>query len=356
MDPIQFEHFVADLWSAQEWNTRVTGEQNDRGVDIVATRDSPIPEKHLIQAKRYGPNNSVGSPDVQQYSSLKRQEPGTDVVTIVTSGRFSKQAEGIAQDLNVKLIDGDDLYNLVRSNDLFKIVESYIETGKAAKPPSASRLEAPDQDDSGFSLGWNKTIAFGVLMALAVTAVVGAAGMFAVGNYGTTGGGPLSVGESTTHGGLQFSVTNYTTTEKLGDPESNAHESDERVHYEMLPATAEPGSKFLLIQVQVTHIGENERQFPKNWEVRYKRERMNRVGMEQNVSILERTIEPYSKARVHAGAHSGAYPGTAVNGWIAFEVPTDMGTSDAIVKVEYGGRYGPPDAEMRTLTWELASN
>ena len=59
MGPTRFERFGADLWAAQGWNIRIT-------------RDSSVSEKRLIQVKRDGPNNPVGSPEVQQYASLRQ--------------------------------------------------------------------------------------------------------------------------------------------------------------------------------------------------------------------------------------------------------------------------------------------
>jgi len=67
----------------------------------------------LIQAKRYGPNTTVGSPDVQQYASLRQQFENVDKVLIVTTNGYSRQAREIAEDLNVKLIDGDGLVELI---------------------------------------------------------------------------------------------------------------------------------------------------------------------------------------------------------------------------------------------------
>jgi Restriction endonuclease len=357
MDPTQFEHFVADLWSAQGWNTQVTTKQNDRGIDIVAERDSPVPEKHLIQAKRYGPNNSVGSPDIQQYASLRQQESNVDVVVVVTSGRFSKQAERIAKDLNIKLIDGDDLYNLVRSNSLFGVVDSYIGTEDVDRSSSLSRLKRPDQDSSDSSLTSEKKVAIGVVSIFILAILIASVVIFAAVNIERTGEpagyGSLSVGESVTHGGLKFSVVNYTTTGELTEPSARFNENEDGFH-KPLPVTAEPGSKFLAIQLQVTHVGENEREFPDNWDVIYKGERMNRVTVDRNVSIRNKNIVPYGEAETDAGATSGAYPGTVVNGWIVFEVPENIDMSGAVVRVEYGLGDGPPDTEARTLRWELA--
>jgi restriction system protein len=126
MDPDGFEHFVADLWTYLDWNTHVVGEPGDRGIDVIATH-SNTENKQLIQAKRYGPTTTVGSPEVQQYASLRLQEPNVDKVLIVTTGDFSSQAEELAPDLDVILIDGEQLIEMVLEVDAAELIAEYFD-------------------------------------------------------------------------------------------------------------------------------------------------------------------------------------------------------------------------------------
>lgn len=125
MDPDKFEHFVADLWEHLDWNTEVVGEPGDKGIDVIATTLEG--EKQLIQAKRYGPNTTVGSPEVQQYASLQIQEDGVDSVTIVTTGSFSRQAEDMAPELDVLLINGSELIDMMLEVDAIELIAEYFE-------------------------------------------------------------------------------------------------------------------------------------------------------------------------------------------------------------------------------------
>ena len=109
MDEYAFEQLVAELWEATGWETSVTSGSGDRGIDIVATRTGMTSEKQAIQAKRYSDGNKVGSQDVRNYATLYQQEPDVDSVVIVTTSTFTKQAKRLAEDLNVKLVDGDSL-------------------------------------------------------------------------------------------------------------------------------------------------------------------------------------------------------------------------------------------------------
>jgi restriction system protein len=124
MDPYDFEKFIGDVWTYLGWETRVVGEPGDQGIDVIATDGE---NKQLIQAKRYGPDTTVGSPEVQQYASLRLQEDGVDQVTIVTTGTFSRQAEDLAPDLDVILVDGEDLLGILEELEAFEVFARHFE-------------------------------------------------------------------------------------------------------------------------------------------------------------------------------------------------------------------------------------
>jgi len=115
MSPKEFEYFVADLWNEMGWETEVRQQSSDIGVDVIATKDGAVPMKHVIQAKKYSEGNKVGGPDIQQYASLKMQE-NADAVIVVTTSSFTKPAEDRAEDLGVKLIDGDKLREMYKDH------------------------------------------------------------------------------------------------------------------------------------------------------------------------------------------------------------------------------------------------
>lgn len=114
MDPYEFEELVAKIWELQGYETTVRKGSGDKGIDIEATKQMPICEKVLIQAKRYAEGNKIGSGQVRKYATLYQQVPDADTVVLVTTGEFTSQAEELALDLDVKAIDGEDfaeLYN-----------------------------------------------------------------------------------------------------------------------------------------------------------------------------------------------------------------------------------------------------
>jgi len=151
MDDYDFEHFVAELWEKMGWDARVSQASMDAGIDVIATKEMPYPEKKVIQAKCYGDNTTVGGPDIQQYASLKHQVEGADSVVVITTSDFTSSARERARELNVKLVDGEQLVDLIKRNDAYDLVSKYIpEVHRRRSDPSvadggATRMESQNQ-------------------------------------------------------------------------------------------------------------------------------------------------------------------------------------------------------------------
>lgn len=148
MDEYEFEQLVADVWERRGWKTRVTRGSNDRGIDIIASKSTPFEQKHLIQAKRYGKDNKIGSPDIQQYSSLRHQEDGVDAVAVVTTSSFTKQARETARDLNVKLVDGRSLYQILQEVRGEDILDEYLQLRPRRETEDDSKSRRASQQAS----------------------------------------------------------------------------------------------------------------------------------------------------------------------------------------------------------------
>jgi hypothetical protein len=162
MDEYECENLVADLWAQRGWQTQVTTESRDSGIDIIARRSSPISQKHLIQVKRYGPSNKIGRADIQQYGGLYRQESNVDSVIVVTTSSFTEPARATAQKLNVKLIDGAELTEQILDawgewateyiQDLAgSEEEAGSETNKDTSPPLSDGTNIEDYSVSEYS-------------------------------------------------------------------------------------------------------------------------------------------------------------------------------------------------------------
>lgn len=125
LDPTDFERFIAKLWEHRGWETHVTRPSRDGGVDVIATRDSPFPQKQLIQTKRFAPDHNITKTTIEQYEYLKRSEENVDTVVIITTSNFTEPAQQRAFELNIKLISGANLASFIAENSFIDVVESY---------------------------------------------------------------------------------------------------------------------------------------------------------------------------------------------------------------------------------------
>lgn len=145
----EFEHFIADMWERQGMDTKVTAASGDRGIDIVAEKSVPYPEKTLIQTKRYSEGTAVTSEEIQQYHSTRDQRENVDKVIVVTTSRFTEPALELAHDLNVKCIDRGDLAELIQQIDASDVVEDYTSKPSEAENAPISALDTPSTKSPG---------------------------------------------------------------------------------------------------------------------------------------------------------------------------------------------------------------
>jgi restriction system protein len=145
MDPYDFEKLVAEVWKLQGYQTSVRQGSGDRGIDVEATKQEPVSEKVLIQAKCYRESNKIGSKAVREYATLYQQVPETDTVVIVTTSEFTSPAEKLAVDLKIKTVNGNSFARLVKKHQ--HELSKYIPSGGSSheEPTSSKREILPTQ-------------------------------------------------------------------------------------------------------------------------------------------------------------------------------------------------------------------
>ncbi|WP_248897573.1 restriction endonuclease [Haloplanus halobius] len=141
IDPYDFENFVGELWEKEGWTTSVSQDTNDQGIDVIADKKGTIDQRLAIQAKRYSAGNKVGRPKIQQYHSLKEQDTNADAAVVVTTSGFTAHAKNWAREHNVKLVDGDDLVEMVERHGAHDLLDEYA-------PPLSEIDEEPTKSTS----------------------------------------------------------------------------------------------------------------------------------------------------------------------------------------------------------------
>ena len=122
----QLKKLVAELWNSREWETQILASQAQSAIDIVATSSELFQRKEIIHIKQYGNKKVVSPSDIQNCNASRHYQNNTDVVVLVTTGKFSEDAELLAQNLNIKLVDYEDLYDFLQKTGSFDILYQYI--------------------------------------------------------------------------------------------------------------------------------------------------------------------------------------------------------------------------------------
>lgn len=118
---------MADVWQERQgWATEVMDKGPDRGLDVIGEPPGGG-AKTAVQCKRYAAGNKITSEQIQRYAALRQQWRDVEGVTVVTTSSFTSQATELADRLDVKCIDGNDLVRLIDRYDAVEIVEWYAE-------------------------------------------------------------------------------------------------------------------------------------------------------------------------------------------------------------------------------------
>lgn len=113
MNGYEFERFITSLLFKLGFKARQTSLSGDGGVDIEAIHDKPLFKGlYLIQCKNWA--NPVGQPQVRDLYGVVMSRRANKGVLITTSS-FTDQAKQFAEGLNIELIDGRLLNEIIAS-------------------------------------------------------------------------------------------------------------------------------------------------------------------------------------------------------------------------------------------------
>ena len=109
-EPSKFEEYCGHLFTAMGYDVRVTPKTNDGGYDLVLHK---YKEKTIVECKCYAFRHSIGRPLIQKLVGAN-QTAQADRVVFITTSDYSREAEDYAKEMNVELIDGEKLLNLIK--------------------------------------------------------------------------------------------------------------------------------------------------------------------------------------------------------------------------------------------------
>lgn len=110
-NPVEFEHFCADVFIQLGWDAEVTPPRNDGGYDIVLSSTDGI--EAIVECKCYSSGHSIGRPAIQKLKGAN-VSLDCDKLYFVTTSSYSKEAVAYAKEAGVTLIDGPELIQLCK--------------------------------------------------------------------------------------------------------------------------------------------------------------------------------------------------------------------------------------------------
>ncbi|WP_369213124.1 restriction endonuclease [Streptomyces flavofungini] len=108
LDPYGFEDAIAELCARDDcMDVEVVGGACDLGADVTAV--APDGRRVIIQCKRYGDTNKVGSQDLQRFGGTCFTVHEADVAVLVTTSEFTLPALEYAEQCGIVCVNGAEL-------------------------------------------------------------------------------------------------------------------------------------------------------------------------------------------------------------------------------------------------------
>ncbi|WP_458190599.1 restriction endonuclease [Haladaptatus sp. NG-WS-4] len=137
-----FAEFVAALWEKQGWQTQVTTKS---GKSFVVLHRAG--SEGLIWA-RAATGDGVSGKALQQFVTVCKQYE-VEEGAVVTQGTFTDDAEKIASQFGVQLVDGEKLKTIIEARELHDLVHQFADEGGDNENDQAAD-ESTDEDNGFF--------------------------------------------------------------------------------------------------------------------------------------------------------------------------------------------------------------
>ena len=113
----EFELLLKEIFEKLGFAVQLTKRSRDFGADLIVEKGK---KRMLIQAKCY--SKTVGVKAVQEIVGAKNHYGAQDVI-VATNNHFSKEAQVLAFENDVELMDRDDIFELIKKFNLHISVE-----------------------------------------------------------------------------------------------------------------------------------------------------------------------------------------------------------------------------------------
>ena len=130
----EFERLLKEVFECLGYDVKLTKKSHDFGADLVVSKKGI---SSLVQAKCYG--KTVWIKAVQEIIA-SRKHYGVNDVIVATNNYFSKEAQLLADENDVVLMDRDVLFNLIKKYDVH--IDTSAKKYVATSADSVREIEA----------------------------------------------------------------------------------------------------------------------------------------------------------------------------------------------------------------------
>lgn len=117
--PDALASLVGDLWERRGWETEPPSKPgSDDAAQLLATRRSPVRRTHLLRAE----GGRVGDREVREFAAAAPPER-VNARVLVTSDSPQPETRELASDLDVEIVDGESLADLLVEHDAADLVD-----------------------------------------------------------------------------------------------------------------------------------------------------------------------------------------------------------------------------------------
>ncbi len=111
-NPLDFEQFIADLYTDRGYKTECTGGSGDGGKDIIMYKAH---NKYVVEVKLYKQSHKVDRERIQKLHSAMI-DSDADKAIFVTTSDFTEPAYEYAAKYDIQTINGRELSRMIRSS------------------------------------------------------------------------------------------------------------------------------------------------------------------------------------------------------------------------------------------------
>jgi len=114
MSPSEFEAYIADMFTALGYRTKLVGGSGDGGIDIAMTKDG---HRYLVQCKKFI-TQKVTPHDIRDFFGAMGGQHIDGRGFFVTTNIFTSAAEREAEGKQIELIHGNELIRMIRDSGI----------------------------------------------------------------------------------------------------------------------------------------------------------------------------------------------------------------------------------------------